>query len=76
MLYMIPWFLLMAVAVLAVPIAAKMAPSAGPVPTGDGDEEAVMDDAPEPMMDDNFELEPMEAEPAPANPDDAFAEFG
>lgn len=74
MLLIIPWFVLMAVAVLAVPIAAKMSPSAAPVSSGEGDEASVLDDAPEPMMDDNFEVEPMAADPA--NPDDAFAEFG
>lgn len=72
MLFMIPWFVLMAVAILAVPIAAKMSPSASPAPSGDG-EEAMMEDA-EPMMDENFAVEPMAADPA--NPDDAFAEFG
>lgn len=75
MMYMIPWFVLMAVAVLALPIAAKLGPSA-PSPAGGDDDEAVLDEAPEPMMEDNFELEPMGAEAAPGNPDDAFAEFG
>ncbi|MEL6107594.1 MAG: hypothetical protein AAFU85_16260 [Planctomycetota bacterium] len=75
MMYMIPWFVLMAVAVLALPIAAKMSPSA-PSPASGGDDEAVLEDAPEPVMDDNFELEPMGGEAEPGNPDDAFADFG